>query len=319
MNQATIIADSCTSDGRHRLTTIEVTLPRCVLAEFNTHRTHSRNSASSRAIPSERLISAIMTAPFIPQWTAANKGMVAAGLLAPANVVAADSVWLTARDAAIHAADALVSLGVAKQDANRLLEPFMFTTIVATACDRAWAWMFGLRDDPAADPKFAYPAKLMHDAYRASTPQLLADGDWHLPYIDGGDIGTVRRDYGYCDTATLDGLDSGQRSQVQVTLARMSAARCARISYLRQHEARDMHDELTRCLDLIRLRHWSPTEHQARAHHTSTGSMGGNLGPGWWQHRHIIGDGYNRITVEPVKVQLSGESYSGILIGGGGA
>ena len=292
MNKATIIADSITIAGQ-RLTTIEVTLPRCVLAEFNTHRTHSRNSASSRAIPSELLVSAIMTDPFIPQWTAANKGMVAAGLLAPANVVAADSVWLTARDAAIHAADALVSLGVAKQDANRLLEPFMFTTIVATACDRAWAWMFGLRDDPAADPKFAYPAKLMHDAYRASTPQVLADGDWHLPYIDGGDIGTVRRDYGYCDTATLDGLDSGQRSQVQVTLARMSAARCARISYLRQHEARDMHDELTRCLDLIRLRHWSPTEHQAQALSAYvTGGRSGNLGPGWLQHRHIIGDGY---------------------------
>ena len=147
MNKATIIADSCTADGQHRLTTIEVTLPRCVLAEFNTHRTHSRNSASSRAIPSERLIAAIMSAPFIPQWTAANKGMVAAGLLNPAQAMAADSVWLSARDAAVHAAQALADLGVAKQDANRLLEPFMFTTIIATANERAWRWLFGLRDD----------------------------------------------------------------------------------------------------------------------------------------------------------------------------
>jgi len=95
-----------------------------------------------------------MSAPFIPQWTAANKGMVAAGLLNPAQVMAADSVWLSARDAAVHAAQALADLGVAKQDANRLLEPFMFTTIIATANERAWRWFFGLRDDgsdPVAD------------------------------------------------------------------------------------------------------------------------------------------------------------------------
>jgi hypothetical protein len=192
---------------------------------------------------------------------------------------------------AVRAAAQLTALGVAKQDANRLLEPFMFTTIVATASDRAWTWMLGLRDDPSADPKFAYPARLMHEAYRASDPQVLADGDWHLPYIDGQDIATVRRDYGYCETATLDGLDGGERSQVQITLARMSAARCARISYLRQHEPRDMRDELARASDLVRLRHWSPTEHQAQAAGRAANPPG-NLGPGWYQHRHLIGDGF---------------------------
>jgi hypothetical protein len=205
--------------------------------------------------------------------------------------MAADTVWLEARDGAVRAAAQLTALGVAKQDANRLLEPFMFTTIVATASDRAWTWMLGLRDDPSADPKFAYPARLMHEAYRASDPQVLADGDWHLPYIDGQDIATVRRDYGYCETATLDGLDGGERSQVQITLARMSAARCARISYLRQHEPRDMRDELARASDLVRLRHWSPTEHQAQAAGRAANPPG-NLGPGWYQHRHLIGDGF---------------------------
>ena len=298
MNKATIIADSCTADGRHRLTTIEVTLPRCVLAEFNTHRTHSRNSASSRAIPSERLIAAIMSAPFIPQWTAANKGMVAAGLLNPAQVMAADSVWLSARDAAVHAAQALAGLGVAKQDANRLLEPFMFTTIIATASERAWRWLFGLRDDGAADPKFAQPAKLMHDAYNDSMPRILDDGDWHLPYIDGGDIGAARRDYGYAEVPTLDGLLHDARAAVQRTLALMSAARCARISYLRQHEPRNIHDEVKRAGELVRMRHWSPTEHQAQAQCDAQGALGGNLGPGWLQHRHIIGDGFDTLPVK---------------------
>lgn len=47
---AKILADSLSPDGV-RLTTFKVTFPRIVLAEFNTHRMFSRNSASSRAIP----------------------------------------------------------------------------------------------------------------------------------------------------------------------------------------------------------------------------------------------------------------------------
>ena len=47
---AKVLADSISPAG-HRLTTLEATFPRFVLAEFNTHRVFSRNSASSRAIP----------------------------------------------------------------------------------------------------------------------------------------------------------------------------------------------------------------------------------------------------------------------------
>ena len=266
MNQATVIADSVTIRG-HRLITIEVTLPRCVLAEFNTHRTHSRNSASSRAIPAHRLISAITSAPFIPTWTAANRGMVASGLLADIEgqhvADQATTLWLAARDAMVRFTAELTALGVAKQDANRLLEPFTFTTIVATATEQAWRWFFGLRDSEQADPKFAVPARMMHEAYKASKPRPLRDGDWHLPYIGDADIAAVRRDYGFCDVPHLDDLSATDRTEVQQTLAKMSAARCARISYLRQHEERELSDELLRHHELVRMRHWSPTEHQA--------------------------------------------------------
>lgn len=52
---AKILADSISLAGV-RLTTMEVTFPRIVLAEFNTHRMLSRNSASSRTIPVEKMI-----------------------------------------------------------------------------------------------------------------------------------------------------------------------------------------------------------------------------------------------------------------------
>ena len=45
---ATIIADSKDVRG-NRITTFVITFPRIVLAEFNTHRMLSKNSASSRA------------------------------------------------------------------------------------------------------------------------------------------------------------------------------------------------------------------------------------------------------------------------------
>lgn len=58
---AKILADSIASGVR--LTTMQVTFPRIVLAEFNTHRMLSRNSASSRAIPVEKRIEQIKLDP----------------------------------------------------------------------------------------------------------------------------------------------------------------------------------------------------------------------------------------------------------------
>ena len=69
---AKIITDSVSEAG-DRLTTMEVTFPRMVLAEFITHRVFSRNSASSRAIPVEKQLQRIMDDPFIPVWWGRNQ------------------------------------------------------------------------------------------------------------------------------------------------------------------------------------------------------------------------------------------------------
>jgi hypothetical protein len=65
MIKAQILADSKNPYG-DRLTTMLVTFPRIILAEFNTHRMFSRNSASSRAIPFNKMIKAIEDNPFVP-------------------------------------------------------------------------------------------------------------------------------------------------------------------------------------------------------------------------------------------------------------
>lgn len=65
MIQAQVIADSKNEFG-NRITTMVVTFPRYILAELNTHRMLSKNSASSRAIPFEKLLKSVRENPFIP-------------------------------------------------------------------------------------------------------------------------------------------------------------------------------------------------------------------------------------------------------------
>jgi thymidylate synthase ThyX len=280
MYKASVIADSI--HKRKRLTTFEFTMPKCMVAEFNTSRTLSRNSASSRAIPSDRIISAIESDPFIPEWTLANKGMVAAGPLPPALAAEATEDCLAARDYMIAYAKRQVARGVSKQDANRYLEPWMYTTIVATGMDRAWEWFFKLRDHGDADPKIGKAALMMHEAYDDSEPLELNEGEWHLPYIKEGDRERA------IEAECSGGFGIGH----SLILAHLSAARCARISYLRQHEDRSVEDEISRTYELVKSGHWSPTEHQAVV--MPGHNQGGNFGNDqpFAQFRHLIGDGY---------------------------
>ena len=142
MIKAEIIADSKNLQG-DRITTMIVTLPRIVLAEFNTHRMFSRNSASSRAIPFDKMVESVQTNPFIPMaWQKDHKGMQGTEYLDNKNGWL-DSSWLVAGDNAIYEAKDLHSKGATKQLCNRLLEPFMYHTVIVTATE--WENFFHLR------------------------------------------------------------------------------------------------------------------------------------------------------------------------------
>src|SRR4030095_12571639 len=109
---AKMILDSVSPDGV-RLTTIEVTFPRIVLAEFNTHRMFSRNSASSRAIPIPQRIMMALENPYVPdEFGSHKKGMQSGEALTGDAHEKSRSAWLRARDAAVEEAQALYELGV---------------------------------------------------------------------------------------------------------------------------------------------------------------------------------------------------------------
>lgn len=141
-----VLADSL-SPQRDRLTTMKITFPRIILAEFNTHRMFSRNSASSRAIPFKKMVQMVKENPFIPLvWQKHHSGMQGSEYFSSGN---GDNVhkltegWLKGRDSAVQIAEGLHNSGVTKQLCNRLLEPFMGHTALVTATE--WENFFALR------------------------------------------------------------------------------------------------------------------------------------------------------------------------------
>ena len=267
---AKVIEDSISFAG-DRLTTIEVNIHRFVLAELNTHRVFSRNSASSRAIPVRKQIERIRQEPALPvSFPAEQRGMQGGQELPADKVEQAREYWLDAADAAIERAERLHELGVHKSYVNRILEPYMYHRVIITATD--WDGFWEQRCSPLAQPEIKLAADAMRTAYDQSEPELVTTWGWHLPYIDDTTAGEIVE-------ATPPRLDS------LVTMQKVSAARCARVSYLTHDGTRDYRKDLELFERLVSARpgHWSPLEHVATPDPAYTAP--GNL-RGWRQLRH---------------------------------
>jgi len=141
---AQVVGDSSNEHG-DRLTTMVATLPRIILAEFNTHRAFSRNSASSRAIPFEKMVRSVEENPFVPiAWQKDHKGMQGTEYWEGKGAeFICRTHWLRVRDNAVTEAKILNGQGLTKQLCNRLLEPFMWHTVIVSATD--WENFFALR------------------------------------------------------------------------------------------------------------------------------------------------------------------------------
>ena len=200
---AEVVADSLNQYGE-RLTTFKLVFPRYILAELNTHRLFSKNSASSRAIPFKKMVKQVMETPFIPMaWQKNHPGMqgteyldrtdkynlvsfmlvlndtlnnldkdskeyeklkkehdekleiIKTILLPYAQIVKTlDEWWLFARDKAVETASILYVFGVTKQLCNRLLEPFLYHTVLLTATE--YDNFFKLRCSKYKLPKDCY-------------------------------------------------------------------------------------------------------------------------------------------------------------------
>lgn len=264
MFSAKVLCDSV-SPVNVRLTTVEVTLPRIVLAELNTHRVFSRNSASSRAIPVSKTIERISSDPFVPEyWGKNQKGMQAYEELSSIEKLEAENIWMHAKKSMIAAAQSLIDVGVHKQITNRLLEPFMWQTVIITASE--WSNFFALRRSPEAQPEIKKAADMMFSVIESSSPVELTFSEWHMPLLD-------------------DILDL-KKSFTEEQLKQISVGRCARVSYLTHDGKRDPSADIELCERLQTSGHMSPFEHVAKPAHLKS-EFYGNF-KGWIQYRKTL-------------------------------
>lgn len=143
---AQIVAHSVNKQG-DELISVLATFPRIILSEMNTHRMLSKNTSSSRAIPFNKMVETIQNDPFIPiAWQKEHKGMQGSEYFTDSvDLAAMEANWLLARDRAVSSAWWLNEGKLTKQLCNRLLEPFMWTTMLITGPKSGWENFFNLR------------------------------------------------------------------------------------------------------------------------------------------------------------------------------
>lgn len=277
---AKVICDSV-SPARRRLISVEARYSRWIHAELLTHRDRGRNAASSRAVPFYRTKSVavsggaaamppgawpvdagdgrleyvvpkstyamLRTTPFFPEFVGDEMaGMQAGAELTGERRRRFEELARRGLNCMLDVCKEMHEIGAHKSVINRYLEPWSYITVVMTATE--WKNFFRLRCHPAAERHFNRIANLVRDAIAASTPRRIEVGDWHLPYVWDDELGNPDRQY----------------------LARLSAARSARTSYLNQDGIRDVADDLKLFDRLLRIDgdddviHASALEHPAQ-------------------------------------------------------
>lgn len=266
--KAVILADSIERIGNNRITTWQLTYPRFIHSEIMTHRILSKNSASSRAIPFNKMVEQVENDPFIPiKWMKEHKGMQGTEYLENVDdIQTAKYLWLNARNRAVENAKYLTNdSGVTKQICNRLLEPFLWHTIILTGTE--FENFFALRAHPMAEIHLQDLAYKMLEAYNVSTPKELKEGEWHIPYDTKED-----------DLVPVLYNIKAPAGDLLSYRIKVATAKCAQVSYMKfgsddYADLIDLHDSLfirpyngkrgiRKINDPI---HASPAEHIAQA------------------------------------------------------
>lgn len=235
---ATVIEDTMSPSGV-RLTTLELVYPRYIHSELMTHRMFSRNASSSRATPLQVNLDEVCLDPVFFDFVGKNqKGMVATE---PLNDVLVDDFKTDWESLGImvasHVAKMNKKYGIHKQTLNRALEPWLRIRTLVTATE--WENFFKLRLSPNAQPEIQSLARAMHEAMGKSEPK---GGVFHVPYLKFHE----------------------QKELKVVDAYKVSAARCARVSYAR-HDGRETttEEDLKLARNLFDAGHMSPFEHAA--------------------------------------------------------
>ncbi len=301
---AKVVADSIYQGSR--LVSVEVEFPRAYLAEFNTHRQFSRNSASSRAIPVWKRLKMALERPYIPSSFGKNKaGMQAGESLSTNDQEKMAKSWLAGRDFAAIQAYCLAGgrkeiLQAAKNNPdaillcnriNELMDKYPDVAQAMPVLDESlhkqhanrplelysfhtvivtssyWRNFFGLRPSKNAQPEAQDFGIAIARAIMHSTPTELKIDEWHLPYVREEDR---------------------KEEQEWLKLARISCGRCARTSYLTHDGIRSHAADLELVDGLQGNGHMSPFEHAGTPNASRDKRLCGNFSSFWIQYRKLL-------------------------------
>lgn len=219
-----------------RITTFEVVVPLMAWVQILTHRKFSRNAQSSRALPTKKLLE---SANFIPEaWPLNDKGMSPLEFVSEENANKAIEVWSDLNLQALKAASRLNELGIHKEIANRVLSPFIYMKGLITSTE--WNNFINLRTHNSTQAETRKVAFAIRDYFQSHPINDVPARQYHVPFIE-----------------------QGEQFKTQTDFMIVSAARCARVSYLSHDGKRDMIKDIQLGLDLLKDQHMSPFEHVA--------------------------------------------------------
>jgi thymidylate synthase ThyX len=227
------------------IVTFELKYPRYIHSEFMTHRMFSRNAQSSRATPIDILQQDVLDDPVVPLELYKNcKGMAGKEEVDPETYDYFTTLWLDALYAVSDVVDLMKEEGIHKQHINRLLEPFSYIKVICTTTMEALEHFFYLRIQPDAQPEIRDLAYAMEQAVARHIESYgLVKRPYHIPYVDHPD---------------------SARTEDIIKAYLLSAARCARVSYLKfDGKTPSEQDDLRLAQQLLENGHMSPFEHQA--------------------------------------------------------
>lgn len=254
------ILDSVNPFG-NRLTTFELTIPKFILAQLNTHRQLSRNAASSRAIPLAKFRE---LATYTPEtWWRNGRGMSPSEQITESEpgdmtLEGIDFCWNNVRTVALDEHSGMEHYGVHKEQANRLLEPFTMVKVLVSATE--WDNFLNLRLEDGAQSEIREVAREIGNYLLNQKPYSIPFLQWHRPYFGESENNNFFYNY-------------------------VSAGRCARVSYLNHGEANDERKDYDLAQRLKDNRHLSPFEHVA----ISAPGNHANF-KGWIQMRSFLSD-----------------------------
>ncbi len=231
--------------------------PLTIHNELLTHRAFTRNSASSRAIPIERMIKEALDDPAIPiHWTKNQPGMQGYEYLDERDANEAKAVWLESRDDAVKHCRRLAKIGLHKQVANRLLGPYIHITTLISATEVSN--FFALRTHATTEPHMRDLGNVILAAVETAKVQVLEPGRWHTPWVTEEEKQDAHLIY--------ENPEYG--GGIEDLLFPLSVARCASTSY---KTVDDIDMTATRAHLVYKKLitdfpvHASPTEHVAQA------------------------------------------------------